>query len=71
MAREAKLPLPVAQLQLSRTNFDQNLPSATQAQALKRSGKILTEEYLVRKGTDVNQVIDQLLDPRFAQKVVK
>ncbi|ENV08828.1 MULTISPECIES: aliphatic sulfonate ABC transporter substrate-binding protein [Acinetobacter] len=71
LAREAKLPLPVAQLQLSRTNFDQNIPSVTQAQALKRSGKILTEEDLVRKGTDVNQVIDQLLDPRFAQKVVK
>ncbi|VXA54754.1 Sulfonate ABC transporter substrate-binding protein [Acinetobacter proteolyticus] len=71
LAREAKLPLAVAQLQLSRTNFEQNIPSATQTQALKRSGKILTEEDLVRKGTDVNQVVDQLLDPRFAQKVVK
>ncbi|WP_343619859.1 aliphatic sulfonate ABC transporter substrate-binding protein [Acinetobacter proteolyticus] len=71
LAREAKLPLGVAQLQLSRTNFEQNIPSATQTQALKRSGKILTEEDLVRKGTDVNQVVDQLLDPRFAQKVVK
>ncbi|MFI8039719.1 hypothetical protein ACFMJX_25105, partial [Acinetobacter baumannii] len=29
------------------------------------------EEDLVRKGTNVNQVVDQLLDPRFAQKVVK
>ncbi|ENU23660.1 hypothetical protein F993_01813 [Acinetobacter proteolyticus] len=71
LAREAKLPLAVARLQLSRTNFEQNIPSATQTQALKRSGKILTEEDLVRKGTDVNQVVDQLLDPRFAQKVVK
>ncbi|MGK3624523.1 aliphatic sulfonate ABC transporter substrate-binding protein [Acinetobacter pittii] len=71
LAQESKLPLPVAKLQLSRTNFDQSIPSATQAQALKRSGKILTEEDLVRKGTNVNQVVDQLLDPRFAQKVVK
>ncbi len=71
LAQESKLPLPVAKLQLSRTNFDQSIPSATQAQALKRSGKILTEEDLVRKGTNINQVVDQLLDPRFAQKVVK
>ncbi|MFY4992341.1 aliphatic sulfonate ABC transporter substrate-binding protein, partial [Acinetobacter baumannii] len=71
LAQESKLPLPVAKLQLSRTNFDQSIPTATQAQALKRSGKILTEEDLVRKGTNVNQVVDQLLDPRFAQKVVK
>ncbi len=71
LAQESKLPLPVAKLQLSRTNFDQSIPSATQAQALKRSGKILTEEDLVRKSTNVNQVVDQLLDPRFAQKVVK
>lgn len=71
LAQESKLPLPVAKLQLSRTNFDQSIPSATQVQALKRSGKILTEEDLVRKGTNVNQVVDQLLDPRFAQKVVK
>lgn len=71
LAQESKLPLPVAKLQLSRTNFDQSIPSTTQAQALKRSGKILTEEDLVRKGTNVNQVVDQLLDPRFAQKVVK
>ncbi|WP_336038625.1 aliphatic sulfonate ABC transporter substrate-binding protein [Acinetobacter calcoaceticus] len=71
LAQESKLPLPVAKLQLSRTNFDQSIPSVTQAQALKRSGKILTEEDLVRKGTNVNQVVDQLLDPRFAQKVVK
>lgn len=71
LAQESKLPLPVAKLQLSRTNFDQNIPSASQAQALKRSGRILTEEDLVRKGTNVNQVVDQLLDPRFAQKVVK
>ncbi|PKF33171.1 aliphatic sulfonate ABC transporter substrate-binding protein [Acinetobacter proteolyticus] len=71
LAREAKLSLAVAQLQLSRTNFEQNIPSVTQIQALKRSGKILTEEDLVRKGTDVNQVVEQLLDPRFAQKIVK
>ncbi|MBU3848249.1 MAG: aliphatic sulfonate ABC transporter substrate-binding protein [Candidatus Acinetobacter avistercoris] len=71
LAREAKLPLAVANLQLSRTNFDQNTPSTKHVSALKKSGSILTEEELVRKGTDVNQVIDQLFDAKFAKKVIR
>ncbi|WOE33075.1 aliphatic sulfonate ABC transporter substrate-binding protein [Acinetobacter sp. SAAs470] len=71
LAKEAKLPLNVAQLQLSRTNFDQNIPSSKQILALQKAGKILTEENLVRSGTNVNQVVSQLFDAKYAQKVVK
>ncbi len=70
LARESKLPLNVAKLQLSRTNFDQNIPSAKQIVALQKSGSILNEEDLVRKGTNVNQVVTQLFKPQYAQKVV-
>ena len=70
LARESKLPLNVAKLQLSRTNFDQNIPSAKQITALQKSGGILNEEDLVRKGTNVNQVVTQLFKPQYAQKVV-
>lgn len=44
LARESKLPLNVAKLQLSRTNFDQNIPSAKQIAELQKSGGILNEE---------------------------
>ncbi|WP_425918436.1 aliphatic sulfonate ABC transporter substrate-binding protein [Acinetobacter sp. TSRC1-2] len=71
LARESKLPIAVAKLQLSRTNFEQNIPTAKHINALKKSGSILTEEDLVRPGTNVNQVIDQLFDAKYAQKVVK
>jgi len=71
LAREAKLPNNVAKLQLSRTNFDQNIPTAKHVAALQKAGKILTEEDLVRKGTNTNQVISQLFDAKYAQKVVK
>ncbi|MFT4060576.1 MAG: aliphatic sulfonate ABC transporter substrate-binding protein, partial [Legionella sp.] len=37
LAKESKLPLAVAKLQLQRTNFEQNVPSAVQSQALKKS----------------------------------
>lgn len=70
LARESKLPLNVAKLQLSRTNFDQNIPSAKQIAELQKSGGILNEEDLVRKGTNVNQVVTQLFKPQYAQKVV-
>lgn len=71
LARESKLPLEVAKLQISRTNLDQNIPNAKQIAALQKSGSILTEEDLVRKGTNVNQVVTQLFDAKYAQKVVK
>ena len=71
LAKESKLPLNVANLQISRTNFDQNVPTTKHIAALQKAGNILTEEDLVRKGTDVNQVVTQLLDAKFAQNAVK
>ncbi|MQW91237.1 aliphatic sulfonate ABC transporter substrate-binding protein [Acinetobacter wanghuae] len=71
LARESKLPLAVAKLQISRTNLDQNTPSAKHIAALQKAGKILTEEDLVRKGTNVNQVVTQLFDAKYAAKVVQ
>lgn len=71
LAKEAKLPIEVAKLQLSRTNFEQNIPNHKHTNALQKSGSILIDEDLVRKGTNVNQVVSQLFDARFAQKVVK
>ena len=71
LAKEAKLPLNVAQLQLSRTNFDQNIPTNKHINTLQKAGGILTEEELVRKGTNVNQVVAQLFDAKYAQKAVK
>lgn len=71
LAKEAKLPLQVAKLQLSRTDFEQNIPNSKHIAALQKSGSILLDEDLVRKGTNVNQVVSQLFDARFAQKVVK
>ena len=71
LSKEAKLPLSVAKLQLSRTNFEQNIPNAKHIAALQKAGKILVEEDLVRKGTQVNQVVSQLFDAKFAQKAVK
>lgn len=68
---EAKISLPVAQLQLTRNDFSNPIPGAEHSAALKAAGGLLIEEDLVKKGTDVNQVIDELIDPSFAQAVIK
>ncbi|MEI7612726.1 MAG: aliphatic sulfonate ABC transporter substrate-binding protein [Betaproteobacteria bacterium] len=71
IAEEAKLTLPVAKLQLSRNDFSNSVPGEEQAKALKAAAPILIEEKLVKKGTDVSKVIDDLVEPSFAKAVVR
>lgn len=70
LAEEAKLPLEVAKLQLSRTDFSKPLPGAEQIAALKAAAPILLDEQLVRPGTDVTAVVDQLIAPQLAGEVI-
>jgi sulfonate transport system substrate-binding protein len=46
------------------------VPGGEQVKAFKSAATILVEEDLVRKGTDVNKVIDDLVEPTFARAVV-
>lgn len=70
LADEAKLPLEVAKLQLSRTDFSNSQPGAEHVKALKAAAPILLEEGLVRQGTDVAGFVDQLITPQLAAKVI-
>ena len=70
VAEESKISLPVAKLQLQRNDFSQPVPGAQQIAALKAAAPILLQEQLVKPGTDLNQVIDSLLQPQLAQPVV-
>lgn len=71
LAKESGLPVEVAKLQLQRTDFSNAQPGAEHIAALKAAAPILLSEELVRKGTDVNQVVDQLIEPGFAKAVIK
>lgn len=70
LSSESGLPLEVAKLQLSRTDLSNAQPGAEHIAALKAAAPILLSEGLVRKGVDVNQVVDQLIDPQFAAAVI-
>jgi sulfonate transport system substrate-binding protein len=71
IAEEAKLSPQVAKLQLSRNNFKTSIPGDEHARALKAAAPILIEEELVKKGTDINRTIDELIDPSFAKAVLR
>ena len=71
ISEEAKLSLPVANLQLSRNDFKNPIPGEEHVKAFKSAASILLEEELIRKGTDVNKVIDELVEPSFARAVVR
>jgi len=71
VSEEAKISLPVAKLQLSRNDFSNPVPGTEHLKALKAAGPLLVEEDLVKKGVDVDKVIDELVDPSFARAVIQ
>lgn len=70
LSEEAKISLAVAKLQLSRNDFSHPQPGETQIAALKAAAPILTQEQLVKPGTDLNQVIDGLIDTKAGQLAI-
>jgi len=68
LSQEAKVSLEVALLQLKlRTDLSNPLPSAEHVKALQAAAPILTEEQLVKPGTNLNTVITDLVDTQFAR----
>lgn len=72
LAEEAKVSLEVALLQLKvRTDLSNSLPGTQHLQALKAAAPILLDEALVRPGTQLDKVINELVDTQFAAKVIR
>ena len=71
LAKESGLPLDVARLQLSRTDLSSPQLTANDVQASKAAAPILVSEELVRRGVNVDQVIDQLLDSGVQQAIAR
>lgn len=72
LSEEAKVSLQVALLQLKlRTDLSQPRPGAEHVKALQAAAPILLDEQLVKPGTDLNRVIADLVDTRFASGVIQ
>lgn len=71
ISEEAKLDLPVAQLQLQRNNFSNPVPGNEHIKALSAAAPILIEDGLVKPGVDLDAVLKNLIEPAYARAVVK
>ncbi|OWY35147.1 aliphatic sulfonate ABC transporter substrate-binding protein [Herbaspirillum aquaticum] len=71
LSEESKLSTPVARLQLKRNDFSQPQIGREHIEALRAASPILLEEDLVKSGTDLPRTINALIDPSYAQGVVK
>jgi sulfonate transport system substrate-binding protein len=71
LSEEAKVSLPVALLQIKlRSDFSQALPTSEHLNALRAAAPILHDEALVKPGTDLNRVVAELVDTRYAQPYI-
>jgi len=72
LSTEAKVPLPVALLQVKlRSDFSNAQPTAEHLRALQLAAPILRDEALVRPGTDLDKAIAGLVDTGFARQLTK
>jgi sulfonate transport system substrate-binding protein len=72
LSEEAKVSLPVALLQIkARTDLSNPQPGAEHVKALQSAAPILLEEQLVKPGTDVNKVVVELVNTKFALPITQ
>ncbi|WP_298928951.1 aliphatic sulfonate ABC transporter substrate-binding protein [uncultured Ramlibacter sp.] len=72
LSEEAKVSLQVALLQIKlRTDLSNPQPSSEHVQALQAAAPILLEEGLVKPGTNLNKVVTDLVDTRFALSLLQ
>ncbi|MBE0435094.1 MAG: aliphatic sulfonate ABC transporter substrate-binding protein [Methylomicrobium sp.] len=70
ISEEAKLALPVAELQLERNNFADPVPGYAHIKALGAAAPILIAEGLVKPGVDLDKMLKDLIEPIYAQAVI-
>ena len=71
IAEEARLSLPVAQLQLKRNDFSNPLIGSEHVAALRAAAPILVDEELVKSGSNLGETITTLIEPSFARSVIR
>lgn len=71
LATQAQLDEEVAKLQISRNDFSSPVPGDTQVNALIEAGKVLQNGGVIDAGADLEKVVNELIQPSFAEKVIK
>ncbi|MBM7096324.1 aliphatic sulfonate ABC transporter substrate-binding protein [Bacillus sp. H-16] len=71
MAREAQIDEEVAALQLERNTFDNPQPGEEHIEALTEAGIVLQDAEVLEGNNDIEELVNELIDPEFAEKVIE
>jgi sulfonate transport system substrate-binding protein len=71
LAKEASIDKDVALKQLERTDYSNSLPGSDQVEALKSAGEVLQKSDIFNKNADVEKLVNELINPEYAKKVIK
>lgn len=71
LAKEANLSPEVARVQMERNDFSAPIPGAAQRSTIVEAGKVLQDNQIIKADLDIDALVDQLIQPTFAEKVVK
>lgn len=71
LAEEAQISLEVAQKQMERTDFSNPIPGAAQTDSLSAAGEVLQKSDIVQKSTEIDTLVESLINPKFAEEVIK
>jgi sulfonate transport system substrate-binding protein len=71
LAEQAQLEDEVAKLQMTRNDFSEPVPGETQINALIEAGKVLQNSGVIDTNADLEKLVNELIQPSFAEKVIK
>jgi len=71
LAKEASIDIEVALKQLERTDYSNSLPGNEQVKALQAAGEVLQKGTIIDKDTDLEKVVEELINPDYAEKIIK
>ncbi|MFD1356572.1 aliphatic sulfonate ABC transporter substrate-binding protein [Fictibacillus halophilus] len=71
LSEEAGIKEDVAKKQLERNNFSEPVPGSQHEKAISAAGEVLQTEEIVKKDTDIEKLVKELINPKFAEKVIK
>jgi sulfonate transport system substrate-binding protein len=70
LSEEAGINEDVAKKQLERNNFEEPVPGSQLEEAISSAGEVLQTEEVVKKDTDIKKLVNELINPKFAEKVI-
>ena len=71
LAKEAGIPMEVAEKQLERTDYANPIPGEDHEQALIEAGKVLQAGEVIDEQVELEELISDLIEPQFAEEIIK